>query len=228
VALGIGATVVIAFFVTPRWRLVLAVGLVIAFLMGAAYVRYSSNQNLVDDLFGFDGRLEIWSRALIAISDYPITGVSANGFRRVVHVLYPLFTIPPQTDLGHAHNHLLQVSLDLGLPGLISYFALWIISAALLWETWQHLVDRRARKHPYFALLAGLTGSLAAGWVFGLLDTVSLGSRPAFIWWILLSLVATVHYAAVHSGESLHRRRAASAVAAPPEAAIPRLAHPQR
>jgi hypothetical protein len=132
--------------------------------------------------------------------------MSMNGFRRVVHVLYPLFTIPPTTDLGHAHNHFLQTSVDLGLPGLISYLALWVISAALLWRTWKNLTRRHARRHPYFALTAGLSGALLSGWVFGIFDAVSLGSRPSFVWWILLGLTASVHYAVNHSGERLHNR----------------------
>jgi O-antigen ligase len=205
-AFGVGTAAVVAFFVSPRWRFVLVIGFVVALLTTVAYIRDTLNQDLVGDTFGLAGRLEIWSRALIAIADYPLTGMSMNGFRRVVHVLYPLFTIPPTTDLGHAHNHLLQTSVDLGLPGLISYLALWIISAALLWRTWKNLTRRHARRHPYFALTAGLTGALLSGWVFGIFDAVSLGSRPSFIWWILLGLTASVHYAVNHSGERLHSR----------------------
>jgi O-antigen ligase len=205
-ALGVGTAAMVAFFVSPRWRFVLIIGLVVALLTTATYIHDTLNQDLVGDAFGLTGRVEIWSRALIAIGDYPLTGMSMNGFRRVVHVLYPLFTIPPTTDLGHAHNHLLQTSIDLGLPGLISYLALWVISAALLWKTWKNLTFRHARRHPYFALTAGLSGALLSGWVFGIFDAVSLGSRPSFIWWILLGLAASVHYAVNHSGERLHNR----------------------
>ena len=53
-----------------------------------------------------------------------------------------------------------------------------------------------------------MAGSLLAGWVFGIVDAVALGARPAFIWWLLLGLTATVHYAVGYSGESLrHRHR---------------------
>jgi O-antigen ligase len=214
--LGVGAAVVIAFFVPPRWRVVLLVGSVVALIALGTYFNNTLNQDLVGDAFGLEGRLEIWSRALIAIADYPLTGVSMNGFRRVVHILYPLFTIPPTTDLGHAHNHLLQTTLDLGLPGLLSYLALWFISAALLWQTWKNLLRRHARRHPYFALTAGLSGSLLSGWVFGVFDAVSLGSRPAFIWWLLLGLTASVHYAVNYSGERLHSRRGFSSATTTP------------
>jgi putative inorganic carbon (hco3(-)) transporter len=137
---------------------------------------------------GLSGRIEIWSRAFYGLQDFPFTGMSMNGFREVVHILYPLFLISPATDLGHAHNHLLQAGLDLGLPGLIAYLAIWFISAALLWQAW-----RQAGDYAHKILIIGVTGSLTAGWFFGILDAIALGARPGFLWWLLLALVVLVH-----------------------------------
>ena len=44
--------------------------------------------------------IEIWSRALYALQDFPFTGVGLGAFRRVVNVLYPLFLVPP----GRGHR----------------------------------------------------------------------------------------------------------------------------
>ena len=124
-----------------------------------------------------------------------------------MHALSPLYSISAEVDLGHAHNHLLQAALDLGLPGLVSYVAIWWISAGLLWSTYRRLHQRRAARHSYYGLMAGLAGSLLAGWVFGIFDAVALGARPGFLWWLLLGLTAGVHYAVVYSGQSLRRSR---------------------
>lgn len=129
-------------------------------------------------------RLEIWSRGLLALQDYPITGLGLNGFREAVHVLYPMFRVSVDFDLGHAHNHLLQAGLDLGIPGLVAYLALWLGSAGLLWRA---LADPAAET--YQPLLIGLAGSLSAGWLFGVFDAIALGARPGFIWWLLLALL---------------------------------------
>jgi putative inorganic carbon (hco3(-)) transporter len=137
---------------------------------------------------GLEARVEIWSRALYGLQDFPFTGMSMNGFREVVHILYPLFLIPPTTDLGHAHNHLLQAGLDLGIPGLIAYLAIWLISAILLYQAWQ-----QAHLYSHKLLIIGLIGSLTAGWFFGILDAIALGARPGFLWWLLLALVVLVH-----------------------------------
>ncbi len=209
-ALGAGVAVVLALYLPSRWRLVLLTGLLISLAGVMSYAISTLEQDLVGDALGLSGRLEIWSRALLAIADHPLTGVGLNAFRRVVHVLYPLFSIADTIDLGHAHNHLLQAALDLGLPGLAGYLALWFISAALLATTWQNLRRRGARRHPYYALVAGLAGSLMAGWVFGIFDAIALGSRPGFLWWMLLGLSASVHYAVNYSGERLRSHRHAA------------------
>jgi putative inorganic carbon (HCO3(-)) transporter len=114
--------------------------------------------------------------------------MSMNGFRRVVHILYPLFLISPATDIAHAHNQLLQTGLDLGLPGLVAYLALWWISAVLLWRSWRGAPDTAHR-----ALVVGVAGALVASWIFGLLDAISLGAKPGFMWWLLLALLVALH-----------------------------------
>jgi putative inorganic carbon (HCO3(-)) transporter len=136
--------------------------------------------------FGLQGRLEIWSRALYGLADFPFTGMGMNGFRQVVHILYPLFSVSPTFDLGHAHNHLLQAGLDLGVFGLIAYLSIWLLSAALLWIGWKDV-----RRHTDRVLVIGLSGSLAAGWSFGVFDAIALGARPGFLWWLLIGLLAS-------------------------------------
>ncbi|MFC2030408.1 O-antigen ligase family protein, partial [Chloroflexota bacterium] len=81
-----------------------------------------------------EGRLELWNRALYAIQDFAFTGTGLGTFRRVVHLLYPLFLMGPGVDIGHAHNVFLQVALDLGLPGLVAYLAL---VGTALWIGWR-------------------------------------------------------------------------------------------
>ena len=137
--------------------------------------------------FGLQGRIEIWSRALFGLADFPYTGMSMNGFRDVVHEMYPLFSISSDVDIAHAHNHLLQAGLDLGILGLIAYLGIWLVSVVLLWIGWQRIHDETDR-----VLIVGISGALVAGWVFGMLDTIALGARPGFLWWMLLAMLAAV------------------------------------
>lgn len=72
---------------------------------------------------GLDSRIEIWQRAVYLIQDFPLTGADMNTFDPVVRTLYPLFIAGPQSPINHAHNHLLQAGVDLGILALITALA---------------------------------------------------------------------------------------------------------
>ncbi|MCP4418993.1 MAG: O-antigen ligase family protein [Chloroflexi bacterium] len=146
------------------------------------------------------GRAGIWSRAIFALQDFPITGLGLNNFRHVVHISYPLFDIAPSTDIAHAHNHLLQAGLDLGLPGLVAYLAIWFIAAGMLWSSW--LQSSSVILH---ALALGCGAGLLAHFIYGITDVVALGSRPGFLFWFLLGIVMGLWHYQHSSCPSLHQ-----------------------
>ena len=132
------------------------------------------------------GRVEIWSRALYAIQDFPFTGCGLGTFRRVVHILYPLFMTSPDSDIAHAHNIFLQTALDLGLPGLVAYLALLGLALVICWR-WARRGDRL-----YRATALGLAAGLVGLHAYGLTDAVALGSKPGIAFWMALGLVAVL------------------------------------
>ena len=142
----------------------------------------------VAPLADLQGRIEIWSRALYGIEDFPIAGMGIGAFRWVAPIIYPFTRIPLDLDIGHAHNLFLQVALDLGIPGLIAYIALWLGCGAMLWRTW-----RAAASSPQRVLVLGFAGALVGYFVYGLTDAVTIGAKPAFIFWLLLGLIAGQH-----------------------------------
>jgi putative inorganic carbon (HCO3(-)) transporter len=171
---------------------------VLAMLAVGALVLRPGQQQLGESLFGkesaspveevvgtitLEGRVEIWSRALYAIQDFPFTGCGLGAFRRVVPVLYPLFTVPPDSDIAHAHNIFLQTALDLGIPGLVAYLALLGIALAVCWQVAVE-GDRWER-----AMALGLACSLIALHAYGMTDALALGSKPAVAFWFALGIV---------------------------------------
>jgi putative inorganic carbon (HCO3(-)) transporter len=133
-------------------------------------------------LDSLNGRIEIWSRAIWAIQDVPLTGLGMNVFRNAVYLLYPMFQVSAGFNLGHAHNELLQVALDLGLPGLVGFVALYIGAFGMLIPA-----IRSCRAWRFLAL--GLLGGLLAHLVFGITDAIALGAKPGFLFWWLLGMV---------------------------------------
>jgi putative inorganic carbon (HCO3(-)) transporter len=205
----LGLTVALMFMALvatlPR-RWLVGGALLVALLLALILILSASGEPVTMNLLGsgldflgsspeigsLNGRMEFWSRAIYGIQDFAFTGMGMNTFRLVVPLLYPMFTVAPDTDIAHAHNQLLQTGLDFGIPGLVAYLALWLGAAGLLWGTW------RVPGHYWLRVLAlGLAGSLLAYFVYGLLDTVALGARPGFIFWLLLGLVASLHWISV-------------------------------
>ncbi len=126
-------------------------------------------------------RVEVWSTALLAIGDFPFTGVGLGAFQEVAMLLYPL-NVSPGYYFGHAHNFWLQGAIDFGIPGLIAIVAIYlaaIVQTARLW---------RAPLAPP-GLAAGLAGSLIAQSIFSLTDAIPLGSTANLFFWMLFGLI---------------------------------------
>jgi putative inorganic carbon (HCO3(-)) transporter len=187
--------------VLPRRRLLLVavallgVGLIAAIVVGpqvmTAYERaqsFQSSQALSSETL--QSRFEVWSRAIYAIQDFPFTGMGMGTFRRVMPILYPVFSLGPDFDVGHAHNHLLNAALDLGIPGLISYLAIWLGATAMARQAIYSSDDGIA------VLALGLSGGMLAYFIYGLTDTNALGSKPGLLMWIVFSLVFCLYRAA--------------------------------
>lgn len=132
---------------------------------------------------GMDQRIEIWSRALYALQDFSFTGVGLGAFNQVIPLLYPYFLISPAVDIPHAHNLVLQVGVDLGVPGLIAWLAMLLSIFALLGS-----VLYRRRHDITATLAAGVLGGLAAMLTHGLLDAPLWGTKLAFVPWLLFAL----------------------------------------
>ncbi len=132
---------------------------------------------------GLSGRPEIWSRALYMIQDFPFTGVGMGLFGRVAAVLYPFFTISPDAEVSHAHNLFLQVAVDLGLPGLVAWLALFWLACIAGSQAYR---GGRATGDGWSAGLgAGLICSQIALATHGMVDAVTWGTRPAIIVWAI-------------------------------------------
>ena len=193
VAVGTGVLV----FLAGRWgRVVVSAGLVIAVVVIVvigpdkfAHEMMSSPQAGSASVFtpNLESRVEIWSRALYGIQDFPFTGMGMGTFRQVVHVLYPLFLTSPNVDLGHAHNEFLQAALDLGIPGLIAFAALQGMALVLAYKTFRSGALAWMRW-----TAAGALAGLVAHGVYGLTDAVALGAKPGVLFWMLLGLIAAL------------------------------------
>ncbi len=177
---------VIAVLAILRWRwgwlMIMFVGLLAAF--GIYKLTIPTFLDLIASGMttgGFDGRLDIWSRAFLIIRDFPFTGIGLGSFGKVADSIYP-FSLYPQASIPHAHNLFLQVAVDLGLPGLIAWLAILFVVFTASWKVFR--IGRRSHSGWAAGLGAGLVGSQVAMVIHGLTDAVTWGMvRPAPIVW---------------------------------------------
>jgi putative inorganic carbon (HCO3(-)) transporter len=137
-----------------------------------------------------DQRIEIWSRALYIIRDFPFTGLGMGCFQSVVARIYPLFLHPDGT-VSHAHNLYLQVAVDLGIPGLVAFLAILGLSFHMALKAYRAFA--LAGERGWRMLSAACVAALVGMCVHGILDSAVWGNKGAFLPWIVLGLSAALH-----------------------------------
>jgi tetratricopeptide (TPR) repeat protein len=124
--------------------------------------------------------LEVWRDGLVLIQDYPFTGsgLSATGMVYSTYVL--LFHV---VHLDHLHNLYLQLAIEQGLPGLLTFVGMVASALYALLSSW-HKGDRAEDGLRSAAFLA-----LAAMLLHGLLDSELYAS------WLLPLLFLPIGFA---------------------------------
>jgi len=130
----------------------------------------------------WNARPEMWSAALQAIRDFPFTGVGLGCFEPVVRLLY-VVRVSPGWHFGHSHNLVLQAGVDLGVAGMMSFAALLLVGTYCGWRAWTH--SRLGTKWLAGGVMAALVGYV----VYGMLGCLPLGSKPGFLFWLVLALL---------------------------------------
>ena len=211
----LAAGVVMLMLVIWRWPR-LSYGLPLLALVGA-YALYQFGAWSIFDLLGADNtfggaewRTEVWYAAGQALHDFPYTGIGIGNFRTVLPLLYPNAAVTHEAAT-HAHNLLLQIGLDLGLPGLIAWLlliggAMWqgiarlrrpLQISALFEHNHQEssrrlhrrLVRHVRQQNEALALTAGALAAIVGILVHGMLDAVTWGTKLAFLPWLMLAII---------------------------------------
>jgi putative inorganic carbon (HCO3(-)) transporter len=183
--LALAAALVVLVILRGRWGWALALAVGMAGFLLAARLGFSSVAGALvssPTLGGLEGRLEVWSRAIYMVQDFPFTGIGMGSFTETADRLYPFFLYAPGS-VEHAHNLFLQVAVDLGLPGLAAWLA---ILLGCSYAAWRAYLSGRQNGNPWLAGVgAGLLAVQAALVVHGLTDAVTWGMvRSAPLVWL--------------------------------------------
>ncbi len=144
------------------------------------------------------GRLQIWARIINLIRDFPITGVGLDALSGVYPIYFNPFLFSEQPAvLFHAHNTLLSVTIEMGIPTLILYVALlssFFVMARLIWKH-ARSINR--------VLIMGLVCGLISHQVFGIMDAFTLGKTLGVTMWIYYAILAALF---IHKNQMIHSK----------------------
>jgi putative inorganic carbon (HCO3(-)) transporter len=185
-----GLAIILIIITLLRWRwgkwlilVIAAAGLVVIRWVGIVPILNALMLN--NTLGGLDTRVEVWSRALYMIEDFPITGIGMSLFEDVAGLLYPFFTV--SREVPHVHNLFLQVAVDMGIPGLIAWLAIWLLAVLGAWQVYRYGCSTNNRA--LAGLGVGLLCSQIALAVHGTVDAVTWGAvRTSIIPWAIWGL----------------------------------------
>jgi len=128
-------------------------------------------------------RLAHWQAAGEMIRYHPWTGVGFSNYEPV-YSQYALMNWP--IPLGHAHNYYLNVTAELGVPGLLAYLLLW---GAIFYQTVRALQQRSGWER---GLALGLLGTWTHLSVHHLFDNLYVNNTH-LLFGALLGLLAVMN-----------------------------------
>jgi putative inorganic carbon (HCO3(-)) transporter len=180
-----------------RWRFGW-VALIFGFGVSILLIQLLGTKTLLELLLasntlgGIDGRIEVWSRALLIINDFAWTGIGIGLFGDIADSMYPFIHFLPGM-IFHAHNLFLQIAVDLGIPGVIIWISIEILVFFAGWKLYQS--GRLSQDKWVIGLGVAVLCSQVTLIVHGLIDAPNWGMiRTVPIIWAVWGLVMASLY----------------------------------
>ncbi len=144
--------------------------------------RFTSIGDLGDSSTSY--RVYIWNGVVKMLKDYLFTGIGIGN--ESFKLVYPAYALSGIETAPHSHNLYLQITVELGIFGLIVFLALlfvWAQSCLTL-----HADEKRGTK----LICAGLFCGILAVLVQGMTDYIWYNYRVFLMFWLMLGLSAAV------------------------------------
>lgn len=166
------------------WLLLLLAGVGLLFLAYQFGVTNILETAVYSNSIGdWDGRLEIWTRAVNLTRDFPFTGIGLGSFKDLAERFYAYDIYAPEY-IPHAHNLFMQITVDLGIPGIVAWLSILLTMIYISWQVYK--TGRTTNDFLFTGIGAALVVSQIALGVHGVTDAVTWGMvRPAPLLWII-------------------------------------------
>jgi O-antigen ligase len=122
----------------------------------------------------------MWAIGIKTILKHPWTGIGMNQIRFLPEVGY---------GTSHVHNHLIHTGAEMGIPGLIAYLGILFGMAVMVYQIW-----KRAKMPALRAAAVGLGWGQLAHFIFGMNDSIALGSKTSIFFWLSAALISAIYF----------------------------------
>jgi len=191
---ALAGTIILTF--AYRWKTgVLFVVLIMLFWTGVYFIHPTLITefgliSIVDPNYseGSQMRMDLWIKGLLIWRDFPVLGIGQGNFR----IYQDIYDFPESIyGFGHLHNELLNVAVQLGIVGLLSFLGIWIMFFLECYRFWRR---ERESNHYLAASVLGCgcatAGILAAGFFQCFFTDIEVG----MMWWFIAGLGSAVIY----------------------------------
>lgn len=106
-------------------------------------------------------RILLWKAGVKIWSDYPMFGVGQNSFPLV----YPKYRDPnvAEPEISHLHNNFLELAVERGAVGLISWMSIWLVALIVMIKGWLHRTGDSYVEMTLAASIGSVLAFLTAG-----------------------------------------------------------------
>jgi O-antigen ligase len=165
----------------------LPVILIVIFAISPASIQWRINSLTDLEDANLKRRIALWQGGWLVFKDHPLTGC---GFKciDVVNQAYPDPTGIIKRMRG-MHNNFIQLSVDTGLFGLISWISIWVVYFMTLYQRLISIKGDNAYKRDAMASAAAVVGFLVAG-VF---ETNFYDSEVSMLLYFIMALPFTTN-----------------------------------
>lgn len=126
-------------------------------------------------------RLELWSKSLQIIKDNPVFGLGIGQFKSV----HDKYDFSEGARYGHPHNDLLNIGVNSGLFGLISFVLIWVI---FFYKVLKKYFFSLNKENLIISLMLGGALAILGFLISGLFQCYYTDLEDGMLWWFITAL----------------------------------------